>query len=167
MYDNGDDNVTAAKQRFGAGVWNIVESQITNNGQTFKLQNATTGRYISTGDAPIALGENGVTLTNVYNTKSGDFSIKVGDAAICPVPERAATNPNTLSTGGIYPQGTGWVFEKAYVISYICKDEQGNLIDNVVQAVAEGSTVTATAPEISNLEIVSYDETQSNEAPVF
>ena len=167
MYDNNDGKVTAAAQRFGAGVWNIVESQITNNEQTFKLQNATTGRYISTGDAPIALGENGVTLTNVYNTKSGDFSIKVGDAAICPVPERAATNPNTLSTGGIYPQGTGWVFEKACVIAYICKDEQGNLIDNVVQAVAEGSTVTATAPEISNLEIVSYDNTQSNVAPVF
>ena len=167
LYDNNDGRVTATAQRYGADVWNIVESAITNNGQTFKLQNATTGRYISSTSAPLALGNNGVTLTNVYNTKSGDFSIKAGEAAIFPLSERAITNPNTLSTGGIYPQGTGWVFEKACIIAYVCKDENGNLIDNAIQSAAVGSTVTATAPEIANYEIVEYDDTDSAEAPVF
>ncbi|MBR4848484.1 MAG: family 20 glycosylhydrolase [Bacteroidaceae bacterium] len=172
LYDNNDGKVTAAKQKYGFDVWEIAESAITDAGQTFKLRNVTTGRYISTATAPLALGESGVTLTNVYNTKSGDFSIKTGDAAIYPLPERAATNPNTLSTGGIYPQGTGWVFEKACIVTYVCKDENGSPINNsaaetLVQSVTFGSNVTATAPEFANYEIVKYNDTNSTSAPVF
>ena len=167
LYDNNDGKVTAATQRYGADVWNIVESTITEGGQTFKLQNATTGRYINSTSAPLALGDNGVTLTNVYNTRSGDFSIKVNDAAIYPLSERATSNPNTLSTGGIYPQGTGWVFEKACVLSYVCKDDEGNIIEEVIQSVAVGSNVTAVAPEITNYEIIEYNGTGNAEAPVF
>ena len=167
MYDNNDGKVTADKQEFGMDAWEIVDVAITDNGQTFKLRNAMTGRYISSTTAPLALDNEGVTLTNVYNTKSGDFSIKVNDAAIHPVSERAATNPNTLSTGGIYPQGTGWIFEKACIIAYICKDENGNPIGEAVRSVAVGNTVTAVAPEFTNYEIVKYDDTESTEAPVF
>ena len=171
LYDNNNGKVTAAKQEYGMDVWEIVESSIADGKQTFKLRNATTGRYISNTTAPLALGQEGVTLTNVYNTRSGDFSIKVGDAAIYPLSGRATTNPNTLSTGGIYPQGTGWVFEKACIITYVCKDENGNLIDNAAatpaQSVAFGSNATAVAPEYANYEIVKYDETESDQAPVF
>ena len=167
LYDNNDGIVTATKQEFGADAWVIVDATTSENSQTFKLCNATTGRYINSSAAPIALGENGVVLTNVYNAQSGDYSIKVNDAAIRPTSEFATTNPNTLSTGGIYPQGTGWVFEKAAIIAFVCKDENGEIIDNVVKTVAEGSTVTATAPEFTNYAIVSYDDTTNGEAPVF
>lgn len=167
LYDNGNGIVTAAKQAYGADVWEVKESDITDDGQTIKLCNAITARYISSTTAPLALGENGITLTNVYNTKSGDFSIKANDAAIYPLSERATTNPNTLNTGGIYPQGTGWVFEKAHIISYICKDENGNLIDTAIQSVAAGKSITAIAPQITNYEIIKYDETNSTTAPVF
>ena len=113
------------------------------------------------------MGDNGVTLTNVYNTRSGDFSIKVNDAAIYPLSERATSNPNTLSTGGIYPQGTGWIFEKACMVSYVCKDDKGNTIEEAIQSVAYGSNVTAVAPEITNYEIIEYNGTGNAEAPVF
>ena len=165
MYDNNDGKVTVAQQQYGADVWVLTGCAATDAGQTFKLQNATTGRYISTTTAPIALGENGATLTNVYNTRSGDYSIKVGEEALYPTSERAATNPNTLNKGGIYPQGTGWVFEKACIISYVCIDEEGDIIDLAIQSVAEGSTVTATAPAIANYEIIKYGDAES--APVF
>ena len=173
LYDNNDGKVTAAKQEYGADAWVIKEASTGDNGQSFKLCNATTGRYISSTTAPLALGDNGITLTNVYNTKSGDFSIKVADAAIYPLSERATLNPNTLNTGGKYPQGTGWVFEKACLIAYICKDENGNLIENsstagtFVQTVTFGSNVTAVAPKFANYEIIKYDETNSTEAPLF
>ena len=173
LYDNNDGIVTAAKQKYGADVWVITEAATAENGQTFKLTNAVTGHYISSATAPIALGTNGITLTNVYNTQSGDFSIKAGEEALCPMPERAATNPNTLYTGGIYPQGTGWVFEKACIIAYICKDENGNIIENgyiqntPMQSVTAGSDVKAAAPEFENYEIVKYDGTNSPEAPLF
>ena len=165
MYDNGGNNVTAAQQQYGADVWVLTDCATRATGQTFKLQNATTGRYISSTTAPIALGENGVTLTNVYNTRSGDFSIMAGEESLRPISELVATNPNTLGKGGIYPQGTGWVFEKACIIAYTCKDQDGNLIGDAVQSVAAGSTVTATAPAFTNYEVVKYDDSDS--APVF
>ena len=165
LYDNNDGIVTATRQEYGADVWEVAETASTANGQTFKLRNAVTGRYISNTTTPIALGESGATLTNVYNSKSGDFYIKAGDAAIYPLSERVAGNPNSLATGGIYPQGAGWVFEKACVIAYVCIDENGNMIDTAVQSVTMGSTVTATAPAIANHEIVKYNDGES--APVF
>ena len=165
MYDNGDGKVTAAQQQYGADVWVLTECATTDGGQTFKLQNAVTGRYISNTTAPVALGNNGATLTNVYNTRSGDFSIKAGEEALHPTSERAATNPNTLGKGGIYPQGTGWVFEKACIIAYVCVDENGNHIGEAVQSAAVGSTVTATAPEYANYGVVKYNDEES--APVF
>ena len=165
MYDNNDGKVTASQQQYGADVWVLTECATTDAGQTFKLQNATTGRYISSTIAPVALGNNGVTLTNVYNTRSGDFSIKAGEEALHPTSERAATNANTLNKGGIYPQGTGWVFEKACIIGYVCVDENGNSIGEAVQSVALGSTVTAAAPAIANYEIVKYNDT--TDVPVF
>ena len=167
LYDNNDGIVTATRQEYGADVWEVAETASTANGQTFKLRNAVTGRYISNTTTPIALGESGATLTNVYNSKSGDFSIKAGDKALYPIPERSATNPNSLNKGGIYPQGTGWVYEKACIIGYICKDQNGNLIGSYIKSVAEGSSFTANAPEIENHEILNYEETGSDSAPVF
>ncbi len=158
MYDNGDDNVTAAQQEYGADAWVLTDCATTAAGQTFKLKNAVTGRYLSSTTAPIALGESGVTLTNVYNTRSGDFSIMAGDEALRPISELVTTNPNTLGKGGIYPQGTGWVFEKACIITYTCKDQDGNVIGNAVQSVAAGSAVMAIAPSFANYEIVAYDD---------
>ena len=165
MYDNNGENVTAAQQQYGADVWEITDVTVTDAGQTFKLRNVATGRYISNANTPVKLGASGVVLTNAYNTRSGDFSIKVGEEALYPTSERAATNPNTLNKGGIYPQGTGWVFEKACIIGYACVDEAGNNIGEAVQSVALGSTVTATAPAIANFEIVKYND--ATEAPVF
>ena len=167
MYDNNDGKVTVAQQQYGADVWVLTGCATTDAGQTFMLQNATTGRYISTTTAPIALGENGATLTNVYNTRSGDFSIKVGEEAIYPTSERAATNPNTLNKGGIYPQGTGWVYEKAHLVTFECYDENGNLMQTAYQAAADGKPYTAVAPAIENHGIVAYEATGTADAPVF
>ncbi|MBQ5896808.1 MAG: family 20 glycosylhydrolase, partial [Bacteroidaceae bacterium] len=167
MYDNNDGKVTAAQQQYGADVWVLTECVTTDAGQTFKLQNAVTGRYISDANAPVKLGTSGVVLTNVYNTRSGDFSIKSGDAAIYPTSERAATNPNTLNKGGIYPQGTGWVYEKAHLVTFECYDENGNLLQTAYQAAADGKPYTATAPIIENHGVVAYEATGTADAPVF
>ncbi len=156
LYDNGDATVTATQQKYGADVWELTEAATTDAGQTFKLRNVATGRYISSGTAPIAMGENGITLTNTYNTRSGDFSIIAGDGALYPIPERATANPNTLNKGGIYPQGTGWIYEKACLATYECHDEQGNMLQKFYQSIPEGSEFTADIPAIANYEAVSH-----------
>ena len=167
MYDNNGDNVTAAQQEYGANVWEITNATTTDAGQTFTLRNVATGRYISDATAPAKLGTSGTTLTNVYNTKSGDYSIKSGEEALYPTSERAATNPNTLGKGGIYPQGTGWLYEKAHLVTFECYDEEGNLLTKAYQAAAEGEQYTATAPAIDNHSIVSYEATGTAQAPTF
>lgn len=166
MYDNGNATVTAAQQQYGADIWEITDASETADGQTIRLRNVATGRYISSTTAPIALSESGITLTNVYNTKSGDFSIKAGEEALYPTSEYATTNPNTLNKGGIYPQGTGWTYEKAYLITYECYDKDGNLIHTAYQAAAADKPFTAVAPEIANHSVISYEDGTA-EAPVF
>ena len=94
---NNDGKVTAAQQQFGADVWILTDCATTDAGQTFKLRNATTGRYISNTTAPLALGQEGVTLTNVYNTRSGDFSIKYDNKAIYPICNIDARRPFTFN----------------------------------------------------------------------
>ena len=150
LYDNGDGVVTAARQEYGADLWELVEAATGEAGQTFKLRNVATGRYIGNASAPIKTGDSGVTLTNAYNAKSGDFSIKAGDNALCPVPERAATAPNTLKTGGIYPQGTGWVYEEACLVTYECYDNDNNLMQRVYSSVPAGEEFNAELPQITN-----------------
>ncbi len=167
LYDNGDATVTAAQQMYGADVWEVVDASVTANGQDLKLRNVATDRYISGTTAPVALGESGVVLTNNYNTRSGDFSIMAGDGALYPMPERAATNPNTLNKGGIYPQGTGWVYEKAFLVTFECRDEEGNLLLTAYKAATAGMSFTAIAPQVANHGIVAYETTGTSEAPVF
>ena len=167
MYDTNDNVVYTDKQAYGADLWEVTESSVTAAGQTMKLRNAVTGRYISSTTAPVTLGSEGITLTNVYNSKSGDFSIKAGDNALYPRSERATSDPNTVAVGGKYPQGTGWVYEKAHLVAYICTDEAGNLIHTTYQGASDGQPFTAIAPTIANHEIVKYDATGTTDAPTF
>ena len=156
LYDNGNATVTATQQFYGADLWELTDAVTTDAGQTFKLRNVATGRYISSSTAPVTLGGSGITLTNTYNTRSGDFSIMAGDGALYPIPEHAAANPNTLNKGGIYPQGTGWVYEKAYLATYECRDEQGNLLQTLYRSTAYGNDFTADIPPIANYEAASH-----------
>ena len=165
--DNVSNIVLAAKQEYGRNLWYVESAEITDNGQTIALRNAVTSRYISNSNAPITLSNEEVTLTNVYNSKSGDFSLKAGEEALYPTSEYATANPNTLGKGGIYPQGTGWIFEEAHTICYACFDEKGNLIKADYQAATAGKPFTAVAPEIENYEIVKYEDTGNTDAPVF
>ena len=84
-----------------------------------------------------------------------------------PTSERATTNPNTLNKGGIYPQGTGWVYEKAHLVTFECYDQEGNLLTKAYQAAVDGKPYTATAPAIENHSIVAYEATGTTQAPTF
>ncbi|MBO5807022.1 MAG: beta-N-acetylhexosaminidase [Bacteroidaceae bacterium] len=167
IHDNGENTATAAKQAYGADLWEVTEAAITDAGQTLKLRNVKTGRFISGTTAPIALGNEGVTLTNVYNVQSGDFSIMAGGSPLRPISERVAANPGKLATGGVYPLGTGWVYEKAWPVVYECYDSNNRFIKTVYQSASAGATFTAEAPEIENYSITKYDGTGSTDAPVF
>ena len=167
LSDDGKATVSAGNITYGANVWEITESSTTAAGQTFKLRNAATGRCISSTTAPIELGANGTTLTNVYNPKSGDFSIKAGEEALFPMPERAAANPNTLNKGGIYPQGTGWIYEKAFLVTFECVDEDGSILHRTWQAAPAGKPYTATAPAIANHSVTVYEATGTATPPSF
>ena len=165
IIDDGKATATVAAAEYAADVWEIVTAQVTDVGQNVTLRNVATGRYISGTSAPIAIGTTAATLTNVYNPLTDDFSIKAANSAIFPMPELSTTNPNTLNTGGIYPQGSAWIYEKAYQITYECYDSKNNLIGTYYQAAPAGKNYTCKAPEIANHTATNYEITGSTTAP--
>lgn len=165
IIDDGKTTATAAATEYAANVWEVVTATLTDAGQNITLRNRATGRYISGTTAPVTLGTSAATLTNVYNTLTGDFSIKAGDNALFPMPEKATTNPNTLGTGGIYPQGSAWIYEKVYQVTYDCYDTAGNSIGKFYSAAPAGKDFTCQAPSIKNHAIKAYEATGDGTAP--
>ena len=76
-----------------------------------------------------------------------------------PMPERAVTNPLTLNVGGIYPQGSAWVYEPVYQVTYECYDSNGSLIGEYYHSAAQNEPYECSAPEIKNMRVKSIDTT--------
>lgn len=159
MVDDGSSNVKISEQQFCADVWEITVANTTSDGQSVALRNLATGRFINSTSAPVTLGGTAVQLKNVYNERTGDFSIMAGNGAIFPMPERAVTNPLTLNVGGIYPQGSAWVYEPVYQVTYECYDNEGNLIGKYYHSAAQNEPYECSAPEIKNMRVKSIDTT--------
>ena len=163
MVDNGNNYLMVSDNEYSADVWEITAANINNDVQTIALRNVATGRYISSNTAPIVLGSTAAQLKNVYNERTNDFSILVGDAALFPMPKRAITNPLTLNVGGIYPQGSAWKYEPVYQITYECYDQDGKSIGKYYHSAAQNEPYECTAPEIKNMIIMSLDTASFNE----
>lgn len=166
IIDNGSSVAIANAEPYSADVWEIVSSYIVSDGQEITLRNTATGRYISGITAPLQLGDTPATLKNVYNTKTNDFSIMAGNRAIFPMPEKATANANTLNVGGIYPQGSAWIYEPVYQITYDCYDTEGNSIGRFYSSGKQGEKYTCTPPDIKNLKIKGYGDNAETNAPV-
>lgn len=167
LADNGESYLQALPGDYLADVWEIVTATTLSDCQEITLRNVATGRCISGTTSPITLGETAVTLKNRYNTKTGDFSILAGDAAIFPMPEKAVSDPNTLNVNGIYPQGTAWVYEPVFQITYDCYDEQGNSIGKYYHSAKQHEEYICAAPEIKNMSVKGYGEDGSEAAPTY
>lgn len=157
IIDEGTGKAMARSAEYSADVWEVVSATTVADGQKVTLRNTATGQFISSSTAPLTLGSNATQLKNVYNERTGDFSIIAGDGAIFPMPQRATTNPNTLAVGGIYPQGSAWVYEPVYQVTYNCYDLAGNLIGTYYQSALQGMPYTCAAPEIKNMAMKSID----------
>ncbi|MBR5476779.1 MAG: family 20 glycosylhydrolase [Bacteroidaceae bacterium] len=168
LIDNGRNYVTAEAAEYAADVWEIVSATEGADGQSVTLRNLATGRYISSNSYPLALGTSAAILKNVYNTRTNDFSIKAGDnGAIYPMPEKAVANAHTLNVGGIYPQGSAWVYEPVYQITYDCYDNQGKAIGEYHCSAPQGAPYSCAAPTLKNMKIVGYGNDGSSQAPAY
>lgn len=167
LYDDGKSTLTADTAKYTADVWEVTSATTTADGQEVTLRNRATGRYISGTTSPIALGNTPATLKNVYNDRTGDFSIMAGNGAIFPMPHRATANAHTLNVGGIYPQGSAWRYQPVYQITYECYDDQGNPIGTYYSSQAQGKPFTAAAPAIKNMSIKGYGDDADKEAPSY
>ncbi len=167
LADVGKSHIQALSGNYLADVWEVVTANAQTDGQEITLRNVATGRYISGTTSPITLGETAVTLKNIYNTKTGDFSILANGNAIFPMPEKAINNPNTLSVNGIYPQGAAWVYEPVFQITYNCYDEKGNEIGKYYQSAEQNKEYTCVAPDIKNMTIKGYGEEGNETAPTY
>ncbi|MBR5893531.1 MAG: beta-N-acetylhexosaminidase [Bacteroidaceae bacterium] len=165
IMDEGGASATARATDYAADVWEIVSATTAADGQTVTLRNLATGRYISSTAAPLALGASAVELKNIYNQRTGDFTISANGKAIFPMPERSTANPNTIGTGGIYPQGSAWVYTPVYQITYECYDSNGSHIGTYYQSAEQGAPYQCTAPAIKNMTVTGYDGAE--QAPAY
>ena len=165
IMDEGGASATAKATDYAADVWEIVSATTAADGQTVTLRNLATGRYISSTSAPVALGASAVELKNTYNQRTGDFTINANGKALFPMPERSTTNPNTIGTGGIYPQGSAWVYTPVYQITYECYDSNGSHIGTYYQSAEQGAPYRCAAPAIKNMTVTGYDGAE--QAPAY
>ena len=164
--DSNGGFATVTNNIYAADVWEVTTAEAAGNGLNITLRNTATGRYLSGLTAPIALGSVPATYTSVLNKATGDYSIKAGEEAIFPMPELSTQNPNTLNTGGIYPQGSAWRYEKVYQITFDCYDTEGNAMGKYYTAAPAGEDFTCAAPTLPNHSIKAYEATGNATAPV-
>ncbi len=168
IIDEGKDFVTAKALEYAADVWEVVTATESATGQDITLRNLATGRYINNTSYPLTLGASGSTLKNVYNTRTGDFSINAGsNGAIFPMPAKATANAHTLNVGGIYPQGSAWVYEPVYQITYKCYDKSSNEIGTYYSSSPQGEPYTCSAPTLKNMTLIGYGADGNAEAPTY
>ena len=154
--DEGGSFATITNDTYAADVWEVATADTTGSELAITLRNVATGRYLSGLTAPITLGSTAATFTSVRNNATDDYSIKAGDGALFPMPKRATNNPYTLNTGGIYPQGSAWRYDKVYQVTYNCIDKEGNTIATYYSAAPAGENFTCVAPAIRNHSFVAY-----------
>lgn len=97
------------------------------------IQNPTTKRYVgkpadsATGKLGNLVGTSSGILKLEYLPAEGDFILSSSDMKYYPISARSTSNPGTVAAaaGALRPQGTGWTFVPAKVLTYDCKDTDG------------------------------------------
>lgn len=162
--------------------WEVTAAATQEDGsQTVKLRNAATGRLIGaaatakTGNVayPVSVNTSGSNLTLTFNAATADYTVGSNGKNLFPVSENSTSLPGIVSAGSaidgrnaVRPQGAAWVIDPVCVITYLCKDEQGNDLGTFRQSATAGEPYTCTAPEIKNFAVLQYAETGSADAPV-
>lgn len=127
-----------------------------------KLQNAQTQRYIANSQAvrvgtlgfPVQLNAYSAQwLTLTFDPKHEDYVVRTAnDYALFPIPSTSTSRPNIVSSGSTYekkegdrnnqrvvktdavrPQGAAWTLVQVRKVNYVCTDEQGKSLGNVVE----------------------------------
>ena len=184
--DKGENNLTYATTPYAADAW--IAEQITDDGkggQTFRLKNAATGRYISklstsltsrVGYA-VSMGSTPADMTSTFNTTYYDYNLGIGGRYLFPISTEyqtlqgqvaAGTDENNGNQSGnsVRLQGNAWLPRPVAVVTYRCCDTEGQLLGTYTQSVSLGTNFTASAPQIENYTLVSYGNGQQ-EPPQF
>ena len=184
--DKGQNNLTYATTSYAADAW--VAEQVTDNGkggQIFRLKNAATGRYISQLSSSltsrvgyaVTMGTTPANLTSTFSTTYYDYNLGINGSYLFPVSTEYLTLQGQVAAGtdksngnqsgnSVRLQGNAWTMRPVAVVTYRCSDTDGKLLGTYTQSVSQGTDFTATAPQIDNYALVSYNDSQQ-EAPQF
>ena len=184
--DQGGNNLTYATSPYAADAW--IAEQVTNHekgGQTFRLKNATTGRYISQlATSPtyrvgyaVSMSETPTNLTSTFSNTYFDYNLGINGRYLFPVSTEsqslqgqvaAGTDENNGNQSGnsVRLQGNAWLPRPVVVVIYQCSDTDGKPLGTYTQSVSLGTDFTAAAPQIENYALASYENGQQ-EPPQF
>lgn len=151
--DNGDATLGYARQPWCNDAWTVTASAAGDGTQAITLTNATTGRAVSSAEAPVRLDATPATLTLTYDAEEESFTVADGQQRLfIPVGEGYAVNPGTFAptAGALVPQGSHWRFVEVARATYRATDTEGRLIGTFTQSVEKGLPYTPQPPVIDN-----------------
>ncbi len=155
--DNGGTALGYARQPWCDDAWTVTASASTDGVQTITLTNATTGRSVSSTDAPVRLGDTPAQLVLTYDTDEQSFTVAdQSQRLFIPVGEGYAVNPGTFTptAGALVPQGSHWRFVEVVRATYRAVDTEGNSLGTFTQSVELGSSYVPQPPVIDRFTCV-------------
>ena len=174
---NKGTNLNHSTDAFAANVWTVKESAIneTAGTQTFKLQNAVTGRYISGSTSfvdrqgyPVTMGATGATMSLTWDNQAQEYRLKVTNRSLFPLPVGTVNAGATISKDATYDaprlQGATWTAQRVRLVTLNCVDDQGATLGTFQRGVDMDLTeLTAElCPAFKNTVVESIAETAEN-----
>ncbi len=174
MADNADTQLGAANAPWQNNVWNVAIATTNPDGsQTITLENAVTGRYVAAAGShvnrlgkPVSMGDATADITVSRNADGTSAAINVSGNGLWPLPADATSAPLTVRAGrsnedgtDVYaPQGNAWKFTPVAVKTFDCTDKEGNSLGSFTGGVADGTELSAAAPQLKNMTLESATE---------
>ena len=176
LSDNGSgSSLTHSTDAFAANAWEVTAETVNKDGtQTVTLKNAATGKYIGTVGSysdklgyPVSTAGSGSEVTLSYVEDYADLRLMVSSKSLFPLPSGLVYAGSTIS-GASYDaargQGAEWTVQEVRIVTFVCKDDQGNDLGTVKRSVPVSTTeiTAALCPEFKNNSVKSMESAGDN-----
>ena len=166
--------------------WEVVNASAfdTKGGtMTVQLRNVTTQRFVGQPETqkverfgfPVTMSKTPAKITLTYAPKTKDFTLASGGKFLFPVSASAPQLQGRVSSGSgvggdnaVRPQGTGWEFVPARVVTYRCVTTDGKELQTITEYLPTNAT-EVTVPQFKGYKVKGEvpQLQQGNEAQTF
>ncbi len=166
-------------ERWTNDAWEVTEASLNEDyTQTLQLKNTQTGRFIGTPAAnasgnvayPVGIGTAAGNVLCTFNPAEQDFTISINGKNLFPVSASSVSLPGIISSGttingsnAVRPMGAAWRIIPVRIVTYLCRDEDGQDLGTFRGSIDRDSVLTeTTAPVLPNHILIGFEPTDEN-----